>query len=227
MDVTQPPARPSAEIADWASRRTTWLALGALLILAAILRLHGISLASIWFDESSSWQQATQPFPEMIRLTALDVHPPLYNSILYLFIHAFGDSETVLRLPSAILGVAGVAATFWVGSLVGGRITGFVAALLLCLSRFHIDYSQDARPYALLALTATIFVGAAIRALESNRRGWHVASCVAALLLLYSHAYGGLLWLSLAIVVAVSANRGKSAQRAQRQPDQFYVSRAG
>jgi len=185
--------------------RLCWLGLAIILVAAAILRLHAISASSLWFDEAISWHQASQAFSTMIRLTAMEKQPPLHNLILYVVIGAFGDSETSLRLPSAILGVATVAAIFWVGTLIGGRATGFLSAALLCLSVFHIQYSQDARPYALLALTSTLFAGATIRALETNRRGWHAASSIAALLLLYSHAYGALLWISVAIAVIASA----------------------
>ena len=205
MDITQPGAISPARPADLAGKWIVWPALGALLVLAACLRLHAISIAGIWIDESTSWNEAIQSFPAMIWLTASDVHPPLYNSILYLFVHLFGDSETVMRLPSAIMGVAAVGVTFWAASLIGGRAVGLVAAAFLCLSGFHIDWSQTARNYSMLSLTSTFFAGTIFRALETDRRGWHVASCAGAVLLLYSHVYGGLLWLSLVIAVTVSS----------------------
>src|SRR5689334_16871978 len=205
MDITQPGAIPSAGPADLAGKWMVWLSLGALLLLAAYLRLHAISLAGISIDESTSWHEAIQSFPAMIWLTANDVHPPLYNSILWFFVHAFGDSETVMRLPSVILGVAAVGVTFWTGSLIGGRAVGLVAAAFLCLSGFHIDWSQIARNYSLLSVTSTFFAGTVIRALETDRRGWHAASCLGGVLLLYSHVYGGLLWLSLVIAVTMSS----------------------
>ncbi len=204
-DTTEPVAAPPTA-AKTVSARICWLALGAILILATVLRLHGISAASLWFDESISWHQASQPVLAMIALMTADVHPPLYNTILHFFILAFGDdTEALVRLPSAIMGVAGVAAIFWVASLIDGRTTGFLAALLLCLSGYHIHYSQEARPYALLALTATLFAGTLIRALETNRSSWHAASSGAALFLLYSHAYGGLLWLCLGFAAIAGA----------------------
>lgn len=38
-----------------------------------------------------------------------------------------------------------------------GRMAGFVGAVLLALSPFHIFYSQEARMYSLLALAATLY----------------------------------------------------------------------
>jgi len=198
--------------------RLCWLGLAIILVVAALLRLHAIAAASLWLDEATTWAEARRDFWPMIAAMTRDVHPPLHNSILHLVILAFGDTESALRLPSAVLGVAGVAAIFWAGSLFDGRATGFLAAALLCLSGFHIHYSQEARPYALLALSATLFAGATLRALETDRRRWHAASFAAALLLLYSHNYGLLLWLSLAIAVFVSA-------RAWRDPGAGILAR--
>jgi mannosyltransferase len=154
----------------------------------------------------------------VIRAMAADVHPPLHTSILHAVILGFGDCEAVLRLPSAVLGIAAVAATFWVGSLIGGRTVGLLSAAFLCLSGFHLHYSQEARPYALLSLTATLFAGATIQALETNRRKWHAASSATALLLLYSHNYGLLLWLSLSVAIIASA-------KICRDPDEKVLTR--
>lgn len=205
MDITQPATARFAGLATFASRKAVWLALAAILIVAAVLRLHALGAASIWLDESTTWDQARRDFIAMLQSMAYDVHPPLYNSILHFFIRAFGDRETVLRLPSAISGVAAVAAIFWVGSLLDGRAAGLLAAVLLCLSGFHIDYSQEARSYALLSLTAILFAGTTIQALETNRLGWHAVSSLAALLLIYTHIYGSLLWLAVAIAVVANA----------------------
>jgi hypothetical protein len=52
---------------------------------------------------------------------------------------------------------------------------------------------------------ATVFVGATIRSLESDQPWWHAASAVAAVLLLYSHPYGTLLWLCTLVAVIGSS----------------------
>ncbi len=182
-----------------------WLAIAAVMSLAAALRFQNLAMASLWLDEAFSWSQARLPFWDMIKETAGDGHLPLQNTVLYLTIRAFGDSEGVLRTPSAIYGVVNVAAIYWVGAILGGRGVGIVSAILLTLSGVDIWQSQDVRPYALLALTSTLYMGATYRALETGRRQWQAASAVAALMLLLSHVYGLFLWLS--IVAAVLAAR--------------------
>jgi len=165
-----------------------------------------------------SWSQASQGFWVTLRAAAATNDAPLHNILLHFTILFLGDGEFALRLPSVVLGVAGVAAIYWVGSLIDGPPVGYLSAALLGLSTFHIYYSQEARDYALLALTATLFAGATIRALGSDRRGWHGASTVAAILLLYSHPYGLFLWFSIAIAVIASA-------RLRRDPDQTTLAR--
>ncbi|WP_155994859.1 hypothetical protein [Butyrivibrio sp. WCE2006] len=44
----------------------------------------------IWYDELFSIQFALKPIPEMVKLTAADVHPPLYYIIAHFFVKIFG-----------------------------------------------------------------------------------------------------------------------------------------
>ena len=184
-------------------------ALTCLLVAAAILRFHNIAADSIWLDEATSWTRIKLPFPEMIAATASSEQLPLHNVILLATVRLFGDSEVALRAPSAVLGVLNIAAIYWVGTIAGGRGAGgrgvgLVAAIFLTFSSFHVWYSQEARPYALLALTSTLFMGATLRALADGTRAWNGAAVAAAILLLYSHAYGLFLWLSVVVGVAAA-----------------------
>jgi len=181
------------------------LALGAILVAAAIFRLRGLAADSLWLDEADSWREASLGFWASIQATAADNCPSLHTVILHFWIVCFGDSEFSLRALSVVLGWTTVAAIYWLGRQIAGPLVGLLSALLLGLSGFHIYFSQEARPYALLALMATVFVGATIRSLDSDRPRWHAASAAAAVLLLYSHPYGTLSWVcTLTAVIAGS-----------------------
>src|ERR1017187_7205575 len=145
------------------------------------LRLHGVSEPSIWLDEAVSWTQARLGFAEMIRATATDNYPPLHNIVLHFVIRFFGDSEAALRLPSAIFGALNILAIYWLGRSLRCRAAGSLGAVLLAFSGFHIWYSQEARPYALLALAATVFVTSVLLSLQTGRIRWYVVSAVGAL----------------------------------------------
>jgi mannosyltransferase len=171
------------------------------ILLAAGLRFHDLDRTSLWLDEAASWKQASQPFLEMIAWTAHDNHPPLHNIILYVTIALFDDTETALRTPSALLGVANVYVLYRLGSALWDRTTGLVAAMLLTVSGFHVWYSTEARMYALLAFTATLFVLTVVYA--TRRPNWlTLTGCAAAgTALLYSHVYGTFVFAGVNIVV--------------------------
>ena len=170
---------------------------------AAYLRFRDLGDDSIWLDEAASWIQATSgSAADVIAATARDNYPPLHNLILWALISIFGDSEWVLRLPSAVFGVLNVIAIYWVATLIRGRMTGLIAALLLALSGFHIWYSQEARMYALLALAATVFAGTVLR-LCNRPSNWNTAPVIlSGVALLYSHPYGALTWISIVATVS-------------------------
>ena len=170
-------------------------------LLAAGLRFHDLDRTSLWLDEAVSWQQASQPFLKMIAATARDNYPPLHNIILHVTIALFGDTETALRAPSALLGVANVYVLYLLGAALWDRTTGLIAALLMTVSGFHVWYSTEARMYALLAFTATLFVLTVVYA--TRRPNWRtLTGCAAAgTALLYSHVYGSFVFAGVNIVV--------------------------
>ena len=184
--------------------------LALVLIVAAGLRFYNLDGTSIWYDEAVSWEQASRPFFRMIAATSHDNYPPLHNIILNVTITFFGDSETALRAPSALLGVANVYLLYELGAVLWDRTTGLFAALLLALSGFHIGYSSEARMYTLLAFTATLFVLTVVRALRSPNWGILGASAAAGTALLYSHVYGSFVFVgvNLFILMAFIARAG-------------------
>lgn len=170
-----------------------------------IVRINGISDKVIWSDEAVSWTQARLDFADMIRATAQDNYPPLHNIVLHAVMQMFSDSEMALRLPSALLGTLNIVLVYALGRILGNAKAGLLAAALIAVSPFHIWYSQEARPYALFAFCATLFVLAIFMALRSGGWRWYAMSAIAALLLLYTHPYGPLLWGSVGAAILFCA----------------------
>jgi mannosyltransferase len=86
--------------------------------------------------------------------------------------------------------------------MTGGRIAGLLAAAFLALSGFHIWYSQEARMYALLSLTATLFAASSFYFVRSPTIPRAALVSLTGLTLLYSHPFGTLNW--IAIVTGIS-----------------------
>lgn len=100
------------------------------MLLAAWLRLGALDRESLWLDELYSVHVATRPsWAELYASLALDVHPPLWFALLHLMPDA---GEAGWRIPSALVGVAGVALTALIARrLAGGGVHGDRAMLLV------------------------------------------------------------------------------------------------
>ena len=68
----------------------------------------------------------------------------------------FGHSEVGLRSLSVLAGVLATAGVMYAARLARDPLSGLFAGLLFATSTFQIQYSQEARPYALLAAAATL-----------------------------------------------------------------------
>ncbi len=194
-------------------RRRETLLLALLTAAALGLRLIHLTRLQIFVDEAATWWFA--------RLTAagrlaeqitLEPTPPLYYGLVGLLMRLFGESDLVMRLPSAVFGAATVPAVFFLGRAMVGRRAGWIAALVLAFHPLHVFYSREARVYPLLLLWAILLVLALWRALGNDRpRDW---GWVAAVLVLacYSHFYG-LFLIATAVLAIVLLARGGRARR--------------
>jgi uncharacterized membrane protein len=140
-----------------------WLKENKLLIIitafATFLRIYKIDYQSVWLDEIFSLNQSN-PKMSLIEiykyLRTYDPHPPLYYFSLHFFFQIFGYTTFVMRLYSALFGVAGIIAIYYLGKELMNKKVGLIAALLLSVNYFQIYYSQEARMYSMLFFTTTL-----------------------------------------------------------------------
>jgi uncharacterized membrane protein len=155
------------------SRLGLILALGAVLILATVVRLHGLTAVAIWCDEASSIITSQYPLPDLWFHAAHDVHPPFYYVLLHLWMAMFGDGLFSIRLLSAIPGIATVLVGMLLVRQLASPSTALLAGLLMALFPFAVRYSQEVRMYSwltLLLLSATLALMHWLRA--PQRKGW-------------------------------------------------------
>lgn len=181
--------------------RTT-LAAAALLLLAAVLRLHRLDDQSLWFDEGWSAWAAIQPTLGQA-LLADETNPPLYYLLLNLGTRLLGDSEFSLRWPSTMATLLLTALTWRLARGCFGRRAAWLALWLATCSAPLWWAAQEARMYALLALLSLSLLLAWQRLLRRPEpRAWLLLlSCEA--LILYTHNTGPVyaLWLNLATML--------------------------
>lgn len=163
----------------------------ALLLLAFGLRLLLLADQAVWWDEAWSVWTALQPLADVTEITARDVHPPLYQWLLFGWVRLAGITELAARLPSVYAGLIGVALIYALARRIGGVRAGLLAALLAALSTLHIAWSQEARMYA-LAATFTALAAYAYLRLDARWSPWWLLLIVGGSGAALSHYLGGL-----------------------------------
>ncbi len=146
-------ARPGMEPRPLAvpGRKEIW-ALGAILVLGAVLRLYDLGgyPACVDLDTAMNGRISQTLFGELMRgeLTPVLRRWAEGNETAFLyvqgaFIRLFGVSVASLRLPSAIVGVLTIAAVYLLGRQLFSSHAGLAAAFLLAISPWHIDISRS------------------------------------------------------------------------------------
>ena len=179
------------------------IALGAIVTLAAALRLPDLQQPGLWLDEILSVLHV-RSFPIWERTQGPDAGDgPLYHLVLTLVLEAT-DQERWLRAPFAVAGLATVPVMFLVGRAAFGTAAGLMAALLLATSPIHIYYSREARPYTLLLLWLLIGLLAVLPRAETRRprrRPFYAAMLLLLLTGAHSIFYGSVLLAAFAIAL--------------------------
>ncbi len=125
-----------------------------IIILGLGLRLIILN-QSFWLDEASQAQQSQQSVQYLWSGRANDFQPPLF----YLLAHYWmilNRSEIFLRLLPVGFGVATIILIYKLtNSLFANSKTSLLSALFLAINPYHIYYSQEFRPYSLLAMFGT------------------------------------------------------------------------
>ncbi|MBV8710834.1 MAG: hypothetical protein JOY56_03610, partial [Solirubrobacterales bacterium] len=83
-----------------------WIA-GALVVIAAAIRIAVLTNQSYWMDEALTAYEAQLPLGAMINTVVhVETTPPLYFVLIWGWAHLFGTGEAALRSVSMLAGVA-------------------------------------------------------------------------------------------------------------------------
>lgn len=139
-----------------------------MLLLAAILRFYGISHESLWTDEGYSlWFSQQSQADIWGDIARAEFNPVLYYSLLGAWTAMFGTGETALRSLSVVINCACLICVYltarWALPKQHGPTIGLLASTLFALSFLQIEYSQEARTYALEGLGMALTLAASAR----------------------------------------------------------------
>jgi mannosyltransferase len=165
-----PEAAPAPRGRYWPAvgRTLAWLIPAVAMLVAG---QWGIARPVLGWDEMATWSAAQRPVPKIISLIEN------IDGVLapwYLFMHwwmgVFGDSHVALRAPALIAMTISAALVARLGTRLLGPTGGLIAGLLFVAMPSVNRYAQDARPYGLVVLFATLSTLLLLRAVE--RPGW-------------------------------------------------------
>jgi uncharacterized membrane protein len=139
----------------------------SILILAAALRVYGLDVQSLWNDEARSVQTAQNILNRGFDSGLFNSHGPLYFYILAYLLPNLA-TESVLRAPSALLGVCLVILAYFLGRKAIGSAEGLVAAGMVAVSPFAIWYSQEVRFVGLFILFSGLSILLTLRFAETG-----------------------------------------------------------
>lgn len=184
--------------APWYERHFIWLVLGGAVVAMAICLAIGLQ-QSVWFDEAYSIMLAKQPIGDLLHLTSIDTHPPLYYLLLKFWAGLFGWSEVALRSLS-VLAMGGAVV---LGGVFARRFFGVRAALstlpFIVFAPFLLRYGFEIRMYSLASLigiAATYVLALAVDVKKPSAQvQLYILYAVLVALGVYTLYYAVLLWL--------------------------------
>ncbi len=194
-----------ATAGDW----RPWLEVGvfaAILLVAALTRLPGLDTRGPWDSDQGH---------DMTVLAALVQHGQIpllgpttsvgtfHHGALYYYLLApaaalSGVDPVAVTVEFALLGIAAVAATWWLGRLVGGPVAAAIAGLLLAVSPAGISESTfiwNPNPIPLFAALAAVGV---VMARRTGGVRWWLLAAFGTMATMQLHWLGGVLLLPVA-----------------------------
>jgi 4-amino-4-deoxy-L-arabinose transferase-like glycosyltransferase len=171
----------------------SWV-LPTILVVAGLNFFWQLGSSSYFIDEAFS---VIHSLPALHTVFNLIIHqkngettPPTYFLFLHEWILRTGSqAEWVTRLPSAVAGLALVAATYWMAMAFLARRVALAAAALCALSPLILSYAQETRAYVFVVLACVVCVGATVRASQRSegRTRMLIVGALAAVLAVWLH----------------------------------------
>ncbi|HEX5826302.1 MAG TPA: glycosyltransferase family 39 protein [Candidatus Limnocylindrales bacterium] len=189
MIPTRPtPPRPS---------RAELLGLLAIVLVAAVLRLPGLETRGV-FDADQGHDMLVLlgitrgEIPLLGPPTSIGTfhHGAVYYYLLAPAVLAFGADPVAVMGWIALFGVGAVAATWWLGRLVGGPVAAVVAGVLAAVSPAGIDESTFIWNPNLIPVASALAFAAAIHGWQARSPRWWLLAGAGAMVTMQCHVLG-------------------------------------
>jgi hypothetical protein len=184
----------------WFDRLPAWASTGGVLVvlmaISAVIRTRYIG-GEFWSDEAIAVGIASHPVSAIPGILRHDGSAPLYYLVLHFWINAFGSTERATHALSLLLGLSTIPLSMWAGWSLGGRRSGFYAAVLFTVSAFLTEYATETQAWELLAAIALIATVSFLHALVFGRRRYLILLVPSLALMLYTSFWAIFFWLGM------------------------------
>lgn len=134
----------------WIGEHGTLLILSLIVFLGFSLRVYHLSHPSLWLDEAFTAGRVHGSLAQTFKTLKVSPHPPLYYLIMNPWTKVFGSSEFSLRFPSLVFSTLSIIFIFYLGRELFHTKVGLIAAFLLSVSPYSINYAQEAKMYSMI-----------------------------------------------------------------------------
>jgi len=183
---TDPATTPRAEAAGRGTAvghrpaAPPWLPAAVAALAGLVSGAYRLGGPSLWRDEAATIEAAQRPVRQILPLLGhVDAVTGAYYLCLHPVIVFLGSSAVAIRAPSVLAMAAAAGFTAALGrrlaaaaGLPSPALTGLLAGLLLVAAPLVTRYAQEARPYAIVTMFATIATYLLVRALPDGRWRW-------------------------------------------------------
>ncbi len=138
------------------------------------LRVQQLDFQPLWGDEGWSFYLALHPLFDLLALTAIDIHPPLYYILLKVWLSGVGVGAEEARLFSVVVGTLLIPTAHGLGNRLFNRMVGLISAGIIAVMPMAVYYAQEVRMYGLVTLLGALSLYWFIRLQRepSNRTVW-------------------------------------------------------
>lgn len=176
--------------------RFNYIVLYTILLTGVIMRFWGYSSWSLSNDELSAVTRSHfSSISELIQYGVYpDFHPAGIQVLIYFLRILFNDSETIIRFPFVLAGIASLLLYYKTSKQWFNNNTALMSTAFFAAAAFPILYSQLARPYS-FGLLGTLMLAYTWKPLLFGKpKIYHIAiASLGYIICIYSHYFAGMM----------------------------------
>ncbi|NJM47774.1 MAG: hypothetical protein HC860_17725 [Alkalinema sp. RU_4_3] len=177
-----------------------------ILFTGVLLRLPLIFIG-IWRDEAAVFfdLQGETIAQILHNISIYEFTPPGFFLMMLPWLRWFGHQDVMAKLPSLMMGIGLIFASYRLGRMVSSKKVGLIAAAMTAFSQPAIFFAQEVRSFTPAALLACLCIALYCRIFRhgGERKPDWIAFILAMTGLLYFHTPGCLFALSLGVITLV------------------------